>query len=102
MNIQQFLEEENERFYAEPVRELHLKEENADGSFSEQAYMHNWIKDHDTRLINKVLDECIKVVMTHEEGEDLGYCDTGADMELGCRSECVEMAVNRLNQLKLK
>jgi hypothetical protein len=50
---------------------------------------------------NKVLDECIQVVMQHEEGEDLGYCDTGADMELGCRSECIEMAVNRLSKLKI-
>ena len=55
-DLKNFLEGENERFYKEPVRELHLKEENADGSFSEQVYMHNWVKEHDTRLINFVLD----------------------------------------------
>lgn len=37
------------------------------------------------------------IASTHEEDEELGYCDTGSDMELACRSECVDMAVDRIN-----
>jgi len=48
----------------------------------------------------RTIKECIKIVSTHIEGEELGYCDTGADMEFACRSDCVEMAVNRLQALK--
>lgn len=50
-------------------------------------------------LVNEVIKGCMDIVNTHEEGEDMGYCDTGADMECGCRSECVEMAMNRLNKV---
>lgn len=45
------------------------------------------------------LEEAIKVASTHAEGEDLTYCDTGNDMGLACRSECVEMACKRVKDL---
>jgi len=43
----------------------------------------------------KVIKECIGIIQTHDEG-DGSYCDTGEDMEWGCRSTCVEKAVQRL------
>lgn len=47
----------------------------------------------------EMLIRCIDIVQTHREGEELGYCDTGADMELQCRSECTNMATDRLREL---
>lgn len=41
------------------------------------------------------LGKIIYIISTHDEGEG-EYCDTGEDMEWGCRSECVESAVRRL------
>jgi hypothetical protein len=41
------------------------------------------------------LQEVIRLIRTHTE-HDGSYCDTGADMEWRCRSECVEMAVKRV------
>jgi len=41
------------------------------------------------------LDKVIELVTTHTE-HDGSYCDTGADMEWGCRSECTQMAEKRL------
>lgn len=46
----------------------------------------------DKQLLEKIID----VIGTHAEGENLGYCDTGEDMQRACRSECVEMAIERL------
>ena len=45
-----------------------------------------------------VIRYCIDLVQTHLE-HDGRYCDTGEDMEWACRSECVEMAVKRLQAL---
>ena len=47
-------------------------------------------------LVNEVILGCLDIIGTHAEGEDMGYCDTGSDMECWCRSKCVEMARNRL------
>jgi hypothetical protein len=43
------------------------------------------------------LDKIIAIISTHDEG-DGSHCDTGADMEWSCRSECVSGAVLRLKQ----
>lgn len=62
-----------------------------------------WFETALTDLLSKertdVINECIKVAGTHEEGEELSYCDTGADMEMWCRSDCMKMAIDRLNKL---
>lgn len=39
----------------------------------------------------------IELVTTHTEHKG-NYCDTGEDMEWSCRSECVDMAIARLNE----
>lgn len=49
----------------------------------------------DTQLQQETEKKCIELMTTHTE-HDGGYCDTGEDMEWACRSECVEMAVNRI------
>lgn len=43
------------------------------------------------------LDRVIEIISTHDEGEGQ-YCDTGADMEWACRSDCVELAIDRLRR----
>ena len=42
-------------------------------------------------LFNKI----ISIMSTHDEG-DGQCCDTGEDMEWSCRSECLDMATDRL------
>lgn len=44
----------------------------------------------------EILDKIIELISTHDKEEDLGYCDTGEDMEYSCRSECASMAVRRV------
>jgi len=39
----------------------------------------------------------IQIISTHPDGEG-EYCDTGEDMEWGCRSGCVDLAINRLER----
>lgn len=46
-------------------------------------------------LTKEQLAELIKIISTHKEGEGQ-FCDTGEDMEWGCRSKCVELAIQRL------
>ena len=49
----------------------------------------------------KLLEEIIKIISTHseDEGDDRGaYCDTGADMDWYCRSNCMEFAIKRLKK----
>lgn len=41
------------------------------------------------------LRQVLPVIKTHKEGEG-DYCDTGEDMDWACRSNCVELAVERL------
>ncbi len=41
------------------------------------------------------LKEVIRIISTHNIGEG-EYCDTGADMDWSCRSDCVELAKDRL------
>lgn len=43
------------------------------------------------------LDKVIELITTHTEHEG-GYCDTGGDMEWGCRSKCMNLAVKRLRE----
>lgn len=58
--------------------------------------MNNTLITHTAlRTIQKVKN----LVSTHTEHNG-DYCDTGGDMEWQCRSECVEMALNRLSQLQ--
>lgn len=47
-------------------------------------------------MTKEEFDKVIDLVSIHYE-HDGSYCDTGEDMEWSCRSECVEMAVKRLN-----
>lgn len=63
------------------------------------------VKGERNRLIHQVreetIEECIKVASVHID--HIGdYCDTGEDMDWACRSECVQMAVDRLQALKEK
>jgi hypothetical protein len=44
----------------------------------------------------EIIEKLIRDIGTHLPGEYTGYCDTGEDMELACRSECVDMAINRI------
>lgn len=43
----------------------------------------------------ELLDKVIAIISTHKEGEG-DWCDTGEDMEWGCRSHCVDSAIKRL------
>ena len=43
----------------------------------------------------ELLEKIIQIISTHSE-HDGSYCDTGEDMEWGCRSECMEKAIKRL------
>lgn len=43
----------------------------------------------------ELVDEVIKIISTHSEHNGR-YCDTGADMDWSCRSECMDMAIKRL------
>ena len=52
-------------------------------------------------LLEQMADEMIEIAQTHTEKEG-GYCDTGEDMEWACRSECVELAIKRLIEIKKK
>jgi hypothetical protein len=45
-----------------------------------------------------MISEIIGLMTTHTEHNG-NYCDTGEDMEWACRSECVEMAEERLKGL---
>lgn len=55
--------------------------------------------DEDTTslLTPEVLEAVISILQTHQDGEG-HWCDTGADMEWACRSECVEAAIRRLRE----
>ena len=44
------------------------------------------------------LEEVIKIIESHKEDEEHGYCDTGEDMEYACRSRCMGLAVKRLKE----
>ena len=45
----------------------------------------------------ETFSKIIQIITTHDEG-DGEYCDTGDDMDWGCRSHCTESAVNRLTE----
>ncbi len=49
------------------------------------------------KLSKEQLDKVIDLITTHTEHVG-GYCDTGEDMEWGCRSECMDLAVKRLKR----
>lgn len=42
-------------------------------------------------------NKVIELVGTHSEHNG-SYCDTGEDMDWACRSECTEMAIERLKE----
>lgn len=48
-------------------------------------------------LTELVTEWALEMLSTHTE-HDGSYCDTGEDMEWGCRSECVAMAMNRIEK----
>lgn len=48
-------------------------------------------------MTKEEFNKVIELVTTHTEHNG-SYCDTGEDMEWGCRSECIEMAVKRLTE----
>lgn len=55
-----------------------------------------------TIMTKQDFEEVVRLVGTHKDGDDLGYCDTGADMGNRCRSECVDMAIDRLREHFIK
>lgn len=50
---------------------------------------------HLTTERTALIEEIIGIISTHSEHEG-SYCDTGADMDWSCRSECVQLAIKRL------
>lgn len=48
-------------------------------------------------MTKEELNKIIKIISTHSEHSG-GYCDTGEDMDWSCRSECVDMAIKRLEK----
>lgn len=46
--------------------------------------------------------EILEAVSVHKEGEELDYCDTGSDMEMWCRADCVKMARARVEAVLAK
>jgi hypothetical protein len=59
-------------------------------------------KDEINSLITSVKEEerekLMELISTHTE-HDGGYCDTGEDMDWSCRSECVDLAIKRIQSL---
>jgi len=53
----------------------------------------------DQEVCLHTIEECMKIITTHDEHEG-GYCDTGADMEWACRSECTNLALKRLENFR--
>ena len=49
------------------------------------------------QLTNEIIAKFIEVITTHTEHEG-SYCDTGDDIELACRSNCVRLAIKRLQE----
>ena len=52
-------------------------------------------------MTKEELNKIISIISTHsdDEGRDRGaYCDTGEDMDWGCRSECMQLAIRRLKK----
>lgn len=47
----------------------------------------------------EIIGKCQWLNSTHTE-KDGSWCDTGADMDWSCRSECVDMANARLTKIK--
>lgn len=48
-------------------------------------------------MTEKEYEIVIDLVSTHHDHNG-GFCDTGGDMEWQCRAECVQIAIDRLNQ----
>jgi len=48
-------------------------------------------------MTDQELKKIIELITTHTEHQG-EYCDTGEDMEWGCRSNCVELAVERIKK----
>lgn len=49
------------------------------------------------KITKEQLEEIIIIISTHKEGNG-EYCDTGEDMDWACRSECVKLAIKRLEE----
>ena len=49
------------------------------------------------QLTNEIIAKFIGVITTHPEHEG-SYCDTGDDMEWACRSDCVRLAIERIQK----
>lgn len=47
------------------------------------------------------INDCAQLIQVHTEKEG-GYCDTGADMDWSCRSDCIDLAVDRLRDLYIE
>ena len=80
MNIQQFLESERVQF--------------SGSTFYTTTQVADWLKDHDTRLINKVLDEVKREVEKKKVFMDLA--------ELMCDIIYPDDILTIIDQLKLK
>lgn len=79
-NTQQFLEEENERFYADS-KEFGFSINKAD-----------WLKDHDTRLINFILGEVEREVEKKKENRKEAYREFGMREDEGEISACRDIS----------
>ncbi len=68
------------------------------GKYRDCVELEQFIQEEVQAAQIEVLKEAIDLITTHTEHNG-NYCDTGGDMEWKCRSECVEMAVSRLQSL---
>lgn len=92
MNIQQFLDSERVQF--------------SGSTFYTTTQVREWLKDHDTRLINKVLDEVKREVEKEMKGNEesrIFYKDVLASQSYinGYGNACEDIS-NLIDQLKLK
>jgi len=58
-------------------------------------YIFSYTQSKENEIRQDTLRQVLPIIKTHKEGEG-DYCDTGEDMNWACRSNCVELAVERL------
>jgi hypothetical protein len=68
-------------------------------TFSSNEQVIEFLYSFAEAIRDEAIEECIRLAQVHTE-KNGRYCDTGGDMDWGCRSECVDMAISRLQSLK--
>lgn len=72
------------------------------GKFTEPASVDDLVAFIDSvvipETIQKERERIITIIGTHSQEEYMGYCDTGSDMDFACRSECMNLAIERIRK----